>query len=370
MTLLEPDAAAHASEDGRRPAPQVGPARERGTLRPSLSRAASRLPGVALCLAAAALSWATGLLVPGLSPMIVAIVLGVVVTNATRLPASLSPGVDFSAKVLLRVGIVFLGLQLVLGDILGLGAPMLLVVLCVVGGGILGTVALGRWLRVPRGLALLIACGFSICGAAAVAGAASVTDPDDDAEDQTVTAVALVVIFGTAMIALLPLASGLVGVDAVTAGMWGGASVHEIAQVVAVGGILGPDALAAAVVVKLARVLLLAPVVAVLGVRQRRITRARGTGSVSARRRPPLVPPFVVGFLALVLLRALVTLPAWALTTGHLLQTVLLSAAMFALGCGVRVQDLRKVGARPFVLAALATLLVSTIAGIGVTLAS
>src|SRR5699024_3551142 len=162
---------------------------------------------------------------------------------------------------------------------------------------------------------------FSICGAAAVAGAASVTDPDDDAEGQTVTAVALVDIFGAAIIALLPLASHLLRLRAAPARTWAGAPAHDSAQAVAVGGILGPDALAAAVVVKLARVLLPAPVVAGLGVRQRRVTRARGAGAVSARRRPPLVPPFVVGFLALVLLRALVTLPAWTLTTGRLLQT-------------------------------------------------
>ena len=144
-----------------------------------LARVRALLPGLVLCLAAAGASYGASLLLPGVSPLIIAIVLGVLLANVVRLPAAASDGIDFSAKKLLRAGIVFLGLQLVLTDILDLGAPMLVVVVCIVAGGLLGTVLLGRLLRVPSGLSLLIACGFSICGAAAVAGAAGVTDPDD-----------------------------------------------------------------------------------------------------------------------------------------------------------------------------------------------
>ena len=178
-----------------------------------LARVRALLPGLVLCLAAAGASYGVSLLLPGVSPLIIAIVLGVLLANIVRLPAAASDGIDFSAKKLLRAGIVFLGLQLVLTDILDLGAPMLVVVVCIVAGGLLGTVLLGRLLRVPSGLSLLIACGFSICGAAAVAGAAGVTDPDDEAEEDTITAVALVVIFGTLMIALVPLLANLLGLD-------------------------------------------------------------------------------------------------------------------------------------------------------------
>ena len=139
---------------------------------------------------------------------------------------------------------------------------MLLVIVCIVAGGRFGTVFLGKLLRIPAGLTLLIACGFSICGAAAVAGAAGVTDPNDEREEDTVTAVALVVIFGTLMIGLVPLASHLFSLGSEAAGMWAGGSTHETAQVVAADGIIGSGALGVAVIVKLARVLLLAPIVA------------------------------------------------------------------------------------------------------------
>ena len=384
-------------------------------------RVASRLrvlgPGLVLCLAAAGASYAVGLALPGVSPLIVAIVLGVIAANTGLLPAATGAGIDFSAKKLLRVGIVFLGLQLVLGDILSLGAPMLLVIVAVVTGGLLGTLGLGRLLRVPAQLTLLIACGFSICGAAAVAGAAGVTDPDDEHEQHTVTAVALVVIFGTIMIPLVPLVAPLIGLGHDQSGMWAGASIHEIAQVVAVGGVLGGTALTLAVVVKLARVLLLAPVLAVLSVRIRRAriaersaarpstsgpstagpsaaglsaaetavdgsadgpagqpgapaAPAARTVAGSAPKLPPIVPPFIIGFLAMVLLRSFVPLPEAVLTAGQTLQTVLLAAAMFGLGCGVRVRSLARVGLRPFALAGLATLLVAGIAYVGVLLAA
>lgn len=328
------------------------------------------VPGLGVCLAAAGAAYGINLLLPGISPLIITIVAGMFVTNVLRLPEITSPGVDFSAKKLLRAGIIFLGLQLSLTNIADLGAPMLLVVVCIVAGGLLGTLLLGRLLRVPPNLSLLVACGFSICGAAAVAGAAGVTDPDDRAEEDTITAVALVVIFGTSMILLVPLLVSLFGLDVVTAGKWAGGSTHEIAQVVAIGGVIGGGALAVAVVVKLARVLLLAPVIAVLSIRQRHLQRATDApGQQTSRSKlPPIVPPFILGFLAMVLLRSFIPLPKTVLDAGSALQTVLLAAAMFALGCGVRIRSLLKVGIRPFGLAALSTLLVAAIAFLGILL--
>lgn len=335
---------------------------------PAERRLRTLAPGLGLCLAAAGLAYGIGLVVPGLSPMLIAIVLGALAANLRCLPTATTPGIEFSARHLLRAGIVLLGLHLGLGDILALGPGMLVVVVLIVAGGIGGTLLLGRVLRVRPGLTLLIACGFSICGAAAVAGAAGATDPDGEREEDTVTAVALVVIFGTLMIGLVPLIADLAGLDPEQAGQWAGGSIHEIAQVVAVGGILGGGALGAAVIVKLARVLMLAPVVAVLGIRQRRLAAAYPQPGQGQPRLPPIVPPFVIGFLAMVALRSFVPVPQVVLAAGDVLQTALLAAAMFGLGCGVRVAELVRVGVRPFLLATLATLLVATLAYAGIAL--
>lgn len=326
-------------------------------------RASAPWTGLALALGVAVAAMLLAPLLPGISALVVAIVVGVMVGNLVPLPRALAPGLGIASKKLLRLGIVLLGLQVALGDLLSLGAGMLLVVVAVVTLGILGTVALGRELGVDRRLTILVACGFSICGAAAVAAAAGVIDPEDRHEDRTVTAVALVVLCGTLMIIAVPAASAAMGLDATTAGLWAGASIHEVAQVVAAGGALGTAALTVAVIVKLARVLMLAPVMAVLSLQQRRAGAADG-------KRPPLVPLFVLGFLAMVVLRSVLPLPAPLLGGASLLQTLLLAAAMFALGTGVRARLLMQVGLRPFALAAMSTLLVAGVGLGGVLLAS
>ncbi|MDN5820735.1 MAG: putative sulfate exporter family transporter [Brachybacterium sp.] len=324
----------------------------------------SAWPGVLLTLAVAVISILLSQVLPGVSALIIAIVAGIVVANLASLPLSLAPGLSFAAKKFLRAGIVLLGLQVALGDLLALGAPMLAVVVAVVGGGVLGTLAIGRALGVDKGLTLLVACGFSICGAAAVAAAAGVTDPDEEHEERTITAIALVVLCGTLMIAAVPAVAAALQLDPETAGLWAGASIHEVAQVVAAGGAVGGGAaLTVAVIVKLARVLMLAPVMAVIGLQQRHAGASEG-------KRPPLVPLFVLGFLAMVLLRSVVPLPAGVLDLGNLFQTGLLAAAMFALGTGVKLRSLFQVGVRPLALAALSTLLVAALALGGVLLAT
>lgn len=321
------------------------------TSRQSLSLARRLAPGLAVCAAAAAVSLLIGWL--GLSPMLVAVLLGVLVGNLLRLPETTAPGIAFTARTLLRAGIVLLGLQLTIAEILALGPGMIAVVIAVVVIGIFSTLWIGRRLGVGQNQRLLIACGFSICGAAAVAAVDGVIDAE---EDEVVTAVALVVAFGTAMLAVVPGIASLLGLSQATTGLWAGASIHEVAQVVAVGGSLGAAALNAAVVVKLARVLLLAPVMAVLAT-QRRRSAAGTTG-----KRPPIMPLFVAGFLAMVALRSLGLVPTVVVDVAATAQTALLTAAMFALGTGASFAAFRRLGARPLILATASTVVVAAVA--------
>ena len=316
-------------------------------------------PGLAVAASATAMVLALSHLVPTVSPLLIAILLGAILSNVTRLPTRVGPGLTFAGKKLLRVGVALLGLQLVFGDILGLGVGMIAVVIAIVVLGILGTMFAGHLLGLSWTQRLLVACGFSICGAAAVAAADGVVDAK---EEEVLTAVALVVIFGTGMIPLIPLLSNAIGLGELDAGLWAGGSIHEVAQVVATGGAIGGGALAAAVVVKLARVMMLAPVMAAVSARQRRL---RQTSDV---RRPPLVPLFVIGFLACAALRTSGVMPDGFLASAKLAQTALLTAAMFALGAGVNFASLRKVGIRPFLLALISTAWVAGLALTGVLL--
>ncbi len=334
-----------------------------------------------MCAVAVAAAYAITAPVDVLSPMVVAIVLGMVVGNVAHLPESVQPGLAVAAKRVLRIGIVMLGLRLSLHDVAGLGAGMIATVVAVVVGGILAGLAIGRALGVGRRQRLLIACGFSICGAAAVAALAGVLDDrsdresgsrdrgssdregaDGSLEEAVVTAVALVVVFGTAMIAVIPMLGHALGLSDVAIGTWAGASVHEVAQVVAIGGSVGGAALGAAVVVKLGRVLMLAPVMAIIGVVERR--RLRAAGADDGVTLPPIMPMFVAGFLAMVLVRTTGLVPERVLDVAGIVEQVALAAAMFALGVGVRFTLIRRVGAAPLLLAAATTAIVALI-GLG-----
>lgn len=298
----------------------------------------------------------------GVSSMLVAIILGALLANVGALPDVTGPGLAVVGKRVLRLGVALLGLQLVVGDILGLGAGMVAVIVAVVVVGISATMLIGRWLGIGLTQRLLIACGFSICGAAAVAAADGVIDAD---ESEAASAVGLVVLFGTLMIPAVPLAGQVLGMPEREIGLWAGGSIHEVAQVVAAGGAIGSAALTVAVLVKLGRVLLLAPVLAVVSLWMRRRTDVT---SSSQSARPPIVPLFVASFLALAVLRSTGVVPAIAVDLVHAAQTVTLTMAMFALGCGVRLAALRRGGVRPLALASLSTLVVAGTALVGVTL--
>ncbi|MGV8845599.1 YeiH family protein [Tessaracoccus sp.] len=326
------------------------------------TRFRSLYPGLLLCIGGGAAAMLANRLVPTVSALLLAIVLGAVIGNIWRVPAAMSPGVAIAGKKILRAGIVLLGLQLVLGDLLELGLGMVGVAAVVVAVGIVGTVLLGRAMGIPSQQRLLIACGFSICGAAAVAACDGVLEAEDE---DVATGIALVVLFGTIMIPLVPLLVAVMHLGPEMGGLWAGASIHEVAQVVAAAGIIGGGALKGAVIVKLTRVLMLAPVMAVLGIMQRRKT----AGDVHVKR-PPLVPLFVVGFLAMVAVASLHLLPAPALETAQVVQTACLAIAMFALGLGVRIKNLIKVGPKPLLLGTASTVLVASIALAGVALAA
>ncbi|MDC4232565.1 putative sulfate exporter family transporter [Actinomyces sp. B33] len=359
-----PDApASPASRPALTPEPTSAPT---PTPAPSASRL---LPGLAVCAAAVAASLTVNALAPTVSALLVAIVLGVVARNALRLPTRLDPGLAFASKRLLRAGVVLLGLQLVVADIVALGAGMVLVVVAVVLVGFCAALLIGRWLRMSLTQSLLIAGGFSICGAAAVAAVDGVIETED--REEVVTAVALVVIFGTLMIPVVPAVGALAGLDPMMTGLWAGSSVHEVAQVVAIGGSISQEALSGAVVVKLARVLMLAPVMAAIGLwRRSAVSRGRAVDGMGTEggRLPPIMPLFVLGFIAMVALRWTGLVPVGVLGALKPIQTGLLAAAMFALGTGVRIRDFVAVGPRPFVVAGATTLVVAVTGYAGVLL--
>ncbi|MGO1051679.1 YeiH family protein [Crossiella sp. CA198] len=307
------------------------------------------VPGLAVVAIAVAIALAVAAVAPAVSALTVAVVLGIAAGNLGFLPESCGPGLAWAAKRLVRAGVVLLGLQLAVTDVLDLGGGMLVVVLATVAGTFLGTRLLGRWLGLPAGLSTLVATGFSICGAAAVAAMEGMVPRRDR---DVATAVALVTLFGSVWMLTLPLLAELLGLSARATGGWAGASVHEVAQVLVGAAPAGAAAVSVAVVVKLSRVVLLAPLVAIVGRRQGRW----------------LPPVFVLGFVAMILVRSSGFLPVPVLDAAKLAATVLMAGALFALGSTVRLKELLATGPRALVLGAGSTALVAGISLAGLAL--
>lgn len=314
----------------------------------------------------------------GLSALTLAIVAGIFIGNTVFAPVErlAAPGVGVAKQTLLRAGIVLYGLRLTFQDIAAVGTAGLVVDALVVAITFVLALQLGtRWLGLSRRQAALIGAGSAICGAAAVLATAPVVASAHAARDeghhespladQVAVAVATVVVFGTlAMFTYPALYAALAhwgwAVSPEAFGLYTGATVHEVAQVVAAGRAISPDAAATAVIAKMLRVMMLAPFLVILaglfasggGGNGDNAGNAGGRGAAVLR----AFPWFALGFVALAGFNSLDLLPQ-AVKGGLIVaDDLLLATAMGALGLTTRFSAIRRAGPRPLLLAGLLAL--------------
>ncbi|NBZ74225.1 YeiH family putative sulfate export transporter [Klebsiella quasivariicola] len=310
------------------------------------------VPGLALtaALTGAAL-WAgsfPAIAGAGFSALTLAILFGMVVGN-TVYPKIWQPcdgGVIFAKQHLLRLGIILYGFRLTFAQIADVGVSGILIdvltlsstffIACFLGQKVFGLDKHTSW---------LIGAGSSICGAAAVLA----TEPVVKAEASKVTvAVATVVIFGTIAIFLYPAMYPLLAhwFTPETYGIYIGSTMHEVAQVVAAGHAVSPDAENAAVIAKMLRVMMLAPFLLFLAARVKQLTPA-GNGEKSKI----TIPWFAIMFILVAVFNSFHLLPKAVVDMLVTLDTVLLAMAMAALGVTTHVSALKKAGAKPLLMA-------------------
>ena len=302
-------------------------------------------PGLALCLvvtaAATLLAGAERALLGGtwLEPLVLAILLGLVVRAVWTPSPTWRPGIAFSAKQLLEVAVVLLGASVSAGTVMGLGGKALLGIAGAVALSIALSYVIGRGLRLQPRLALLVACGNSICGNSAIAAVAPVIGAE---ADDIASSIAFTAVLGVVEVLALPLLAAPLGFDMRQYGTLAGLTVYAVPQVLAATLPIGALANQVGTLVKLVRVLMLGPVVAVLA-----IGAARLQGEV--RGLPPLktmLPWFIVGFLALLGARSAGLVPGVALLPIKLLASLLTTVSMAGLGLGVDVRSVSKAGPR------------------------
>jgi uncharacterized integral membrane protein (TIGR00698 family) len=354
-----------------------------------LDAAARVLPGAALAglLAFAAVGASEWLGVAWLgtaqrpSPVptaLVAIGLGLAIRNAIGLPASYDAGLRFCVQRVLRVGVALLGLRLSLAAVGGIGLAALPIVTACIATALVFVTLVNRWLGLPARLGTLVAVGTAICGNSAIAAAGPAIGARDD---EVSYAVGCVTLFGLFAMLVYPFASQwLFAGDPRLAGLFLGAAIHDTAQVAAAGTLAAqhfasPEVLDTAAVTKLIRNAFMIAVVPGMAWWHR-----RGAGSARARARMPrftqAVPGFVLGFLALALVRTLGDLGGlWAapgaqraLDQASTLSAACLGIAMAAIGLGTPLRTLRGLGWRPLAVGFAAALSVGGVAAFSIAL--
>lgn len=285
--------------------------------------------------------------------MSAAIFLGIIFANLTSVPHAALPGIEVLGKKMLRLAVALLGLQLTLEQVAEVGASGVFVLVVVITATYGFTVGVGWILGVHSSLSRLLAAGTSICGASAIA---AVNGIEKGRDEHVAYAVACITLFGTIAMVIYPLAAQTLSLGSLDYGFWTGASVHEVAQVAAAGFQQGEEAGEFGIVVKLSRVLLLAPLLIVIGLLARRQAWNRRTSLTAGQ----MFPVFVAGFIVAMLANSVGIIPAMVNDVFVQVTPVMLTAALGALGLGTRFSALKAQGLRPILLAGLATLFISS----------
>ena len=309
------------------------------------------LPGLLLCvlvtLGAALLERCEALLVGQryLEALVLAILLGVAIRTVWEPGRIWVPGIVFSGRILLEIAVVMLGAAVSPRTVLALGPRLLLGIIAAVALSILLSYAASRMLRLPRRIAILIACGNSICGNSAIAAVAPVIGADGE---DVATSIAFTAVLGVLVVLLLPLLVPVLVLSLTQYGVLAGLTVYAVPQVLAATLPIGALSNQVGTVVKLVRVLMLGPVVLLVALLTAGWRETPEVAVAGGRRRlPPLrqmVPWFIVGFLLLLAARAAGWIPAVLFAPIKTGASVLTTISMAALGLGVDVRVVARAG--------------------------
>jgi uncharacterized integral membrane protein (TIGR00698 family) len=314
-------------------------------------------PGILAASAIAAIARLSTTALPSVvSEVTIAILIGLIVG---RLPtvhmAALGPGLKVAAEKLLRLGIVLLGAKLSVEQVAGIGLPAAAIIAVTMACALAIVLVLSRLAAVDGRLAVLLAVGAAVCGNSAIVA----TAPVISARTRDVAyAVATVTLFGTVAVFVYPLIGHTARLGDAVFGLWAGIAINDTSQVVAASAAFSPGAFAIATVIKLIRNALMAPLLLIVAWIWHRRTGVDADTRVGLRRAVPL---FVLGFLALSVLRSLGAIDAGLAGGLEGAARVLILIALSAIGLSVRVDELRAVGPRPLLIGLGAALLIGTV---------
>ena len=276
----------------------------------------------------------------GAPAMLLALLLGLALNFLADDGTRTAPGIGFTARTVLRLGVALLGARISVDMLAALGWPLILLVVLGVVATILFALLAARLVGRRWRFALLTGGSVAICGASAAMAIAAVLPRHERSERDLVFTVLAVTVLSTVAMVIYPLLSGWFGYDERTAGVFLGGTIHDVAQVVGAGFSVGPEAGETATLVKLIRVSMLAPVVLCFSL----AIRSMGLADSSTGSRPPLLPGFVLGFLALAALNSLGLIPAVLAEAAGTFSRWCLLIAIAAVGIKTSLRKMLEVG--------------------------
>ena len=280
--------------------------------------------------------------------------------------SSIKPGVDFCGRTVLRLGVALLGARITLGQVAQLGWSSALLIISAVALTVAFGVLLAKWLNRSRDEGFLSGGAVAICGASAALAVASVLPQNPRNERFTLLTVVGVTVLSTVAMIVYPFALQFLASSPQQAGLFLGGTIHDVAQVVAAGMLLGPEAGDTATVVKLFRVMLLTPVVVVIALLYRKqmseavaAAAADGQSAGSAKASVPLIPGFLLAFIVLMLLASSKVFPPSWVTVASDASRWCLVAAIAAAGVKTSFEDLLKLGWQPVIMLVAETVFIA-----------
>lgn len=282
----------------------------------------------------------------GAPAMLLALLLGLALNFLADEGTSTAPGIAFTARTVLRLGVALLGARISVELLAKLGWPLILLVVTGVIATIVFALLIGPLVGRGWRFALLTGGSVAICGASAAMAIAAVLPRDERSERDLVFTVLAVTVLSTLAMILYPMLSAWLGFDQRAAGVFLGGTIHDVAQVVGAGFSVGPEAGETATLVKLIRVSMLAPVVLVCSI----AIRSMGLADAVGGKRPPLLPGFVLGFLALAALNSFGLIPATVAAAATAVSRWCLLISIAAVGIKTSLQKMLKVGGRAIAL--------------------
>lgn len=286
--------------------------------------------------------------------LVIAILIGMAWRSTIGLPGTLQPGVTFSSKKLLRLGIILLGMRLNLADIYNAGPSVILLAVIVIIFTLIIVFLLTRIFHVDKKLGILTACGTAICGAAAVV---AIAPQIRASEEETAVSAATVAILGTLFTLIYTALYPILNLTEKGYGVFAGGTLHEIAHVIAAAAVGGDTAVDIAVIVKLTRVALLVPVALIIGFAVQKLSNNTNEKKFSMSS----IPWFIFGFIAMSGFNTLGIVSEAIANKIVNIAYLLIAMAMAGLGLGVEFKTFSRLGMKAFIAGLIGSVLLSVL---------